>query len=519
MAPVGNGEGQGSPQRSIVFIGFMGAGKSKAAKAAGASLGVEVVDADAVLEAQLGMPIAAFFEREGEAEFRRREAEVVGAMLEHGAGQVIALGGGSVLSEQVRDALAGHVVVWLDASTDAIWDRIDRDKRPLARDRGEFDRLHAERAPIYAGLADAIVPGFRDVVPDALPSIAALRDAPDGTRLLWATSASASYPVFVGRRIIGAHLAPGEGRSYCVTDSTVGPLYAAELGAFAEVAIEPGEASKTLATAEQVWGSMVEAGLTRHDRVLALGGGVVGDLAGFCAATYQRGLQLVHIPTTLVAQIDSSIGGKTGVDLAHAKNYVGAYHMPQGVVADTETLSTLPEAELAAGFVEVLKTGLLAGGALWDRVRGIEALDPADLDDVVFDCIRYKLGVVAEDARDAGLRMVLNLGHTVGHAIEAASGYGRYRHGEAVGLGLLASLRLSEADDLRAETEAALERFGLPTSLDPEIGTAAILDALERDKKRTERGVGFILLREPGEPLVGQLVDRASVEAAVEDLR
>jgi len=264
---------------------------------------------------------------------------------------------------------------------------------------------------------------------------------------------------------------------------------------------------------------MVAAGLTRHDCVLALGGGVVGDLAGFCAATFQRGVPLIQLPTTLVAQVDSALGGKTGVDLAAAKNYVGAYHMPDAVVADTATLATLPAPELAAGFVEVLKTGLLAGGRLWERVRSIEALDPAALDDVVLDCARYKLGVVAEDDRDAGRRMVLNLGHTVGHAIEAASGYGRYRHGEAVGLGLLATLRLSGADGLRSEVEATLERLGLPVGLDAAIATADVLAAVDRDKKRTERGVGFILLERPGEPRIDQLVDRASVEAAVEELR
>jgi 3-dehydroquinate synthetase len=226
----------------------------------------------------------------------------------------------------------------------------------------------------------------------------------------------------------------------------------------------------------------------------------------------------VQVPTTLVAQVDSAYGGKTGVDLPEGKNYAGAYHLPAAVLSDTSALATLPPAELAAGFVEAVKTGLLAGGGLWERVRGIERLDPADLDDVVFECARYKCAVVAADERDGGLRHVLNLGHTVGHAIEAASEYTRYRHGEAIGLGLLAALRLSDAPELAAEVEEILRRHDLPVALDREVGTDAVIDALQRDKKRTAEGVGFVLLSAPGEPREGQVLDPDRVRSAVEDL-
>ena len=273
-----------------------------------------------------------------------------------------------------------------------------------------------------------------------------------------------------------------------------------------------------MAEAEGVLRELASAGMTREDHVVALGGGVVGDLAGLCAHLYQRGVPVVQVPTTLVAQVDSAYGGKTGVDLPEGKNYAGAYHLPAAVVVDTETLATLPPAELAAGFVEALKTGLLAGGALWERVRSLESLDPAALDDVVFACARYKCEVVAADERDGGLRHVLNLGHTVGHAIEAASAYERYRHGEAVGLGLLAALRLSDAPELRDEVATALACHGLPTELDPAISVEVVLDALQRDKKRTAAGVGFVLLSEPGAPRPKQLVDPARVRASVEEL-
>ncbi len=476
---------------AIVFIGFMGAGKSTALAAMPAALG-ERVDIDDLIEDEVGMSVREFFDGHDETQFREIEERIAGSLLERADGGVIALGGGSVLLPRVREALSRHTVAWLDVSLETAWERVADSERPLAQDRERFDRLYAERRPVYDELADA--------------------------KLLYAMSESGGYPVYVGRGLVRAGLHSLGRRAFCVTDANVGPRYAKSLAADDVLEIDPGEERKTLDTAEHVWRAMVDAGLTRHDSVIALGGGVVGDLAGFCAATYQRGMPIVQVPTTLVAQVDSAYGGKTGVDLPEGKNYVGAYHMPEAVIADVETLETLPVEELAAGFVEALKTGLLAGGALWERVRAIETLDPRELDDVVFGCAKYKCEIVAEDERDSGLREVLNLGHTVGHAIEAASGYSRYRHGEAIGLGLLAALRLSDASELRNEVEKILQRHDLPTVLDTAVDIDAILDALQRDKKRTAQGVGFVLLSEPGKPRTGQLIDPAKVEAAVKEL-
>jgi len=506
------------PSPAIVFIGFMGAGKSSALEAA-RDAGLETTEIDALMEAELGMPIAAAFERHGEEGFREREAEVVGSLLERADGGAIALGGGSVLSERVRAALDRHVVAWLQIDAAEAWRRIEGSDRPLASSEADVAELLAVRLPLYEALADAFVPqGDAGQIDRALPSIRALAELPAGTKLLWAASPSGEYPVYAGRGLLGAWW-PLDGRRFAVTDRAVGPLYAERLAPLAAtVELPPGETAKTMAEAERVLSELARAGMTREDHVAALGGGVVGDLAGFCAHTYQRGVRVVQVPTTLVAQVDSAYGGKTGVDLPEGKNYAGAYHLPAAVIADTETLASLPAAELGAGFVEALKTGLLAGGALWERVRAVEQLDPAALDDVVFACARHKCEVVAADERDAGLRHTLNLGHTIGHAIEAASGYSRYRHGEAVGLGLLAALRLSEADELRQETEAALVRHALPVRLDPAVEPETVLEALQRDKKRTARGVEFVLLAGPGEPRTGQLVDPAKVEAAVKEL-
>jgi shikimate kinase/3-dehydroquinate synthase len=506
-------------QPAIVFIGFMGAGKSTALAAA-RDAGLETTEIDALMEAELGMPIATAFEQHGEEGFRAREAEVVGTLLEGADGGAIALGGGSVLSERVRDALGRHIVVWLQIDAEEAWRRIEGTDRPLARSAADVAELLGLRLPLYEALADAVVPqGDEAQIARALPSIQALAGLPAGTRLLWAASASGEYPVFAGRDLLGAGWWPLEGRRFCITDTAVGALYTDRLGPLAaRIEVERGEAAKTMGNAEKVLNELAAAGMTREDHVVALGGGVVGDLAGFCAHVYQRGVPVVQVATSLVAQVDSAYGGKTGVDMPQGKNYAGAYHLPAAVIADTATLASLPRDELRSGFVEVLKTGLLAGGELWERVRAIEALDPAELDDVAFACARYKCEVVAADERDSGLREALNLGHTVGHAIEAASGYSGYRHGEAVGLGLLAALRLSGAAELRAEVERILVRHGLPVGLDRAIALGEILEALQRDKKRTAAGVGFVLLAEPGEPRTGQLVDPAKVEAAVKEL-
>jgi 3-dehydroquinate synthetase/shikimate kinase len=505
---------------AIVFIGFMGAGKSSALQAARAA-GLPTTEADEAMERALGGTITDAFEREGEEAFRAREAEIVGALLGSADGGAVALGGGSVLSERVREALERHVVVWLQVDAEEAWQRVSGSDRPLARERAPFDALLAERESLYESLADAIVPqGERDAVGRALPSIRSLAELPTGTRLLWAASASGEYPAFVAPGLLGSGQWPLPGGRFCVTDRSVGDLYAASIEPLtARIEVEPGETAKTMAEAERVLRELARAGMTREDHVVALGGGVVGDLGGFCAHVYQRGVPVVQVPTTLVAQVDSAYGGKTGVDLPEGKNYAGAYHLPSAVIADTSTLASLPREELAAGFVEALKTGLLAGGPLWERVRAVESLDPDELADVVFACARYKCEVVAEDERDSGRRQVLNLGHTVGHAIEAASGYERYRHGEAIGLGLLAALRLSEAPELRDEMEAILRRHELPTALDSAIAVDEILDPLQRDKKRTAAGVGFVLLSAPGVPRMGQVLDADEIRAAVLELR
>jgi len=518
---------------AYVLIGFMGAGKSTAAVELAAALGVTALDSDRLLEERFGHPVAREFELSGEQAFRAAEKQLVCELLQSaGTDSVIALGGGSVLSERVQAALEPHVVVLLDVEAERAWERVGggTPERPLARDREAFLALHAERRPLYEGLADAHLPMIdRGTAARALDALRALSAAPVRARLVWARSASGDYPVLIGRGLLGDVNAGGgeklteiwpldrsSSRPFCVSDETVASLYAERLGQLAGlVPISPGEQHKTLASAEQVWEELVAAGMTRADHVVALGGGVVGDLAGFCAATYQRGVPVVQIPTTLVAQVDSAYGGKTGVDLPAAKNYVGVYHQPAGVLVDPDTLATLPAAELAAGWVEVLKTALIAGGVLWERVAAGGEVDER----TILACARTKLAVVASDERDGGRRQVLNLGHTVGHAIETATGYARYRHGEAVGLGLLAALRLSGREDLRVQVHELLRARGLPVTLDrTDVEIEEIVAATARDKKRVAANVPFVLVKAPGEIEYGCEVDMKDLRAAIAEL-
>jgi shikimate kinase/3-dehydroquinate synthase len=511
---------------ALVLIGFMGAGKSSLARRLAEARGVAPLDSDALLAERFGHSIAAEFAASGEASFRAAESSLVCDLLgDAGPRDVIALGGGAVLSPAVRSALSGHLTALLEVDPALAWSRVGGvgagkesagaagageesagaagagSERPLARDRDAFFALHRERSPLYEEVADAVV--------------------------LWASSTSGGsctgYPVFVGRGLLNENplaalwpLDRDRSRPFCVTDEAVGPVYAGRLGPLAGlIAIPPGEPAKTIAVAERVWRELAAAGMTRADHIVALGGGVVGDLAGFCAATYQRGVPVVQVPTTLVAQVDSAYGGKTGVDLPAAKNYVGVYHPPAAVVVDPDVLLTLPPAESHAGWVEVLKTALLAGGGLWEHVAADLPVDER----TIIECARLKIAVVSEDERDSGRRQILNLGHTVGHAIETATAYSRYRHGEAVGLGLLAALRLSGLPDLRALVRDLLLAHDLPVSLSGvSVGVEEVVSAVSHDKKRVGSFTPFVLLSAPGDVRIGCEVPDSELRSAVAEL-
>jgi shikimate kinase/3-dehydroquinate synthase len=517
----------GSGGRKVVIVGFMCAGKSRLGRLAAAELGWPLNDADKILEERLGEPIASFFDREGERAFREREERLALELLAAPGPAVVPLGGGAVESEAVRAALAGHEVVYVEVDADVAWERAQRHAadRPLARDRARFGELHAARRPLYESLATVVL---ADGAEKTGAFVQALIRHGRG-RMVWSAQ---GYPVWTGAGLL-AHadaLLPA-GRRFLIADESVLELHgdALSAAAVATLTVPPGERHKTLPEAERLLRELARAGMERSDIVVALGGGVVGDLAGFCAATYQRGVAVAHVPTTVVAQVDSAYGGKTGVDLPEAKNYVGAFHQPAAVLTDPAVLATLPGEELSAGFAEILKTGLIAGGALWETVRALPPLhqvveqDLESLTRVVEACARTKLSVVALDERDTGFRAALNLGHTFAHALESATGYGGWRHGQAVALGLLVALRVSEREAgldpaVRRDVAEALVRQGLPAAFG---GPAAdeLMEHMARDKKRRAGRRNLVLLRGPGDVAVGSEADQEVLVEAIEELR
>ena len=345
------------------------------------------------------------------------------------------------------------------------------------------------------------------------------------------------YPVTVGENVFREIVATLDPRPCAIlTDSNVGPLHAADLRRALEgagwpvvgvVEIPAGEASKGVATYADALGRLARMGLTRDGALFALGGGVVGDLGGFVAATYMRGVDLVMLPTSLLAMVDSAVGGKTGLDLPEGKNLVGAFVRPLLVAADPGWLGTLPEAEVSNGLAEVVKMGLLAGGRFFedlDLIPAARARDAEALRALILHSVRFKAGVVAEDEREGGRRAILNYGHTIGHALEAAAGYA-LPHGSAVAAGMVAEATISRArfgTDLTDLHEHLLESAGLP-SRSPGIDAGAALLAMSRDKKRSAaNGVAeggathrFVLLRDVGVPVYGVPVGDEEARRAI----
>ncbi len=416
--------------KNVAIVGFMGAGKSRAARALGG------VDTDRLVEAAAGERIPEIFRRYGEGVFRQLEEQAV----------IAALGGGAVTSPRVRDALDDTLTIWLDVDVDTCWERVKRSRRPLARNEAEFRRLYEERRPLYAEVADVVARDVDDVV-----------------------LAAAGVVVERGALARLAELVPGDGPVALVSDPHVAGIHGMDtqlaLGArLAEThELPPGEEAKTLAAVSRLW---EELRVGRDGTLVALGGGCTTDAAGFAAATYLRGIPWVPVPTSLVAQVDAAIGGKTAIDLPQGKNLVGAFHWPARTVIDPALLETLPAEQRLEGMAEVVKTGLLAGEPLWELPD----------DELVRRCAAYKAAVCLRDPEDRGERKMLNLGHTFAHALEAAAGYdGSVTHGRAVALGLIAALRLS------GEDTAVVEELLHPQPV--RVDRMRAWEALLRDKK------------------------------------
>lgn len=511
--------------KPIVLSGFMATGKSTIGQILATRLGVPFVDTDALLAAQSGMAISELFMSEGEARFREREAALVLPMLADPTPRVVAFGGGTVTIPRVRHAaLEAATVITLTARPETVVARVTslagRPNLLTASPVLRASDLLAQRREAYAECHAAVA--TEDRSPEQIADLvleAAAVDAlamPLGQRS-YAIEVTDGQPGRLTRAI--ADLAPSA--LFVVTDQNVRAARGAWLEAAlaplpvrrVAVAITPGEPSKTLATVSQLWDEALTAGIDRDAVVIAFGGGVVGDLAGFAASTLLRGLRCVQIPTSLLAMVDSSVGGKTGFDHAAGKNLIGAFFQPTRVIVDLEHLTTLAPRERAAGLAEIVKIALVRDLALLEALErdaaAIGAGDRAALRPIVRAAIAAKVRVVRDDEKEQGERALLNLGHTVGHALESHGGYTRLLHGEAVAIGTVLELRATErlglsAPGTAARAAALFEKLALPTSA-PRADLEASWGFVLADKKRAAAAVKLPVVTRPGQGAVERI--------------
>jgi shikimate kinase/3-dehydroquinate synthase len=551
-----------------VLVGMPGCGKTAIGQRLAYRLGLPFFDADSEIAAAARMSIPEIFAKFGEAYFRDGERRVMFRLLNQGPA-IVATGGGAFLNPATRQRVGERAVsLWFDADFDTLIKRIRRKSdRPLLQNadpEGTLRRLMEERNPVYARAdlkvvsrdepQDAMTEEALDMLARELPGVmrrvaqrddsSAVLTAPAGAR---ATSHRETYRVDLGERsydiVIGAGLlteagariaalAPGAACAI-VTDANVAPLYLPALEAslaaqgmrFVSIVVEPGEGSKSFAVFERVLEQAIAAKIERRDVIVALGGGVVGDLAGFVAASLRRGSRFVQIPTSLLAQVDSSVGGKTGINSPQGKNLIGAFHQPALVLADVDTLKTLPEREFRAGYAEIVKYGLIGDRRFFDWLEADgDAVFRNISDQIVAIAVscRAKAHIVARDETEQGDRALLNLGHTFGHAFERLVEYdpSRLVHGEGVAIGLACATRFSRQLGLCSGQDAVrverhLERLGLMTRIGdiPEwnFGADAILEAMRQDKKVERGALTFVLLRGIGEAFVAKSVDAGDV--------
>lgn len=502
---------------------MMGTGKSSLGRAMAERARLPFVDLDFDVELRAGMSIARLFRERGEASFRSIEREALNEQLADPAPRIVALGGGTLVDRSARlAALARATVITLTASPAELERRLagDRD-RPLleGENAATGSRLLAVLESRRAGYAEAhavIDTSSRPVDELAAEALAVAELEPIPVPLGERTYAVDIVPggVDVHLQKIIARLAPS--RVVLVTDEIVDPLVASKLGEhlsahgdFSKVVVPSGERYKTLATVEKILRVAIDAPVDRQAVVVGVGGGVVTDMAGLAAALALRGLRWVAVPTTVLSMVDASVGGKTAVDLGGAKNAVGAFHQPSRVIVDPALARTESARALRSGLAEVVKTALIGDPAFYRQLMApgvaeqlVGDRDAAATTQAIRSSIAVKAAIVGRDEREAGERAHLNLGHTIGHALEAEGGFERLTHGEAVALGLIAALRVGVAlgvtgVDLAADVAGLLKRLGLPTELDAEP-LAGALRWVGYDKKRQGGTLRMILVRAPG---------------------
>lgn len=508
---------------NIFLYGPSGSGKSTISKLLAQNLGLDWFDLDQEIESSTGTTIASLFAARGEDGFRSIESQVLQQFLSKEPHAVVALGGGALLNPQNRSAVekSGRVIC-LNAAPDTLLARLQQDelRRPLLEENPQ-QRLHElllRRQEHYASFGtplDTTGLSLQETAWEAQLRLGAFRINGMGQ----------PYDVFIRSAALGSlgkYLQERnlKGPLVLVSDEHVSPLYAEQTMAslkkagfeVSEICIPAGEQHKTIETVASLWGGFIHAGLERSSTVVALGGGVTGDLTGFAAATFLRGVTWVNVPTTLLAMVDSSIGGKTGADLPQGKNLIGAFHSPGLVLADPQLLHTLPIRELRSGMAEALKAGIIADPQLYRLCAAGWPEPTEEIDLLISRALAVKARFIEVDPYEKNLRQALNLGHTVGHGVERASGY-RLSHGESVGIGMVIEARLAERigiaqPGLVNEISATLTRLGLPTRTPPEISRGAVIEAMLLDKKRSRGQIHFALPEKIGKVRVGVVVDQ-----------
>ena len=499
-------------------------GKTTLGKALARLLGVRFVDTDEQISRKVGMPLAEFFSARGEAAFRAEETAVLKSVAAAPEEAVVALGGGALLNPENRAIVeaAGKVLV-LEAAPEVILARAERQagERPLvdgASPKARAARMSAllkQRAAHYASFPTRI--STDNQTPEDLAWQAAALFGRFQIRSMRSARAPSGSTVRVFRGALGS---VGEcltgmgtgGKVALVGDETVMALYGEkvrsslkEAGLAAEVFTFPaGEQSKNVETARRLWEALAKEGLERGDAVLALGGGVSTDLGGFVAATYMRGVKWVALPTSLLGMVDAAIGGKTGIDLPQGKNLVGAFFPPILVLADPNALQTLPDVEFRNGMAEFIKHGVIGDPQIFALAKTARR---EEVEDAVSRAMAVKIRVVESDPYEQGIRASLNLGHTIGHGVEAASGY-RLRHGEAVSIGMVGEAMLAESlglasRGLAAEIADALQRWNLPVAIPAWLPAESVWRAMQVDKKKAAGALKFALPKAIGEVEVG----------------
>ena len=524
------------PEHNLVLTGFMGTGKTTVGNQLAQKLGMVFVDTDEMIESRHG-PISRIFAERGEGEFRAIEREVA---RELGAktGLVIATGGRMILDPENFKALSRNGRIFcLVATPEEIHHRVMSDEtrrdRPLLQVEDPRERiieLLSERQGEYGR--------FPQLVTDhAGPGVIA-----DEVAQLWSShstydisSPTGGYPYTVGAGILPfiRQLASIHGPIVVITDEVVGDLYLPSLGEVdLTITLPAGRSQKTLDAVATVYQHLFEAGIDKSATTVSLGTGTIGDIAGFASATYLRGLDLVHCPTNLIAMVDTSVGGKVGLDVPQGKNLIGLYKQPKAVLTDIATLQTLPARDFAAGLAEVVKHGLIASSSLlsriestsWERTGSLLPGMLADLQSLVAQAIQVKIAIVQSDPfEEKGQRTYLNLGHTFGYGIEYASD-GAINHGEAVAMGLVAAATLSHrkgaaSADLVDRVEAVVSHIGLSGRIPAALQPRDILEGMRHDKKRRHSRRRFVLLRDVGEPFISDDVDDSEILDLLESLR